>query len=43
MDFIPLLPFSDWGTKIVLDPKAVEEEGPEEIAYPKPVLSKLGF
>ena len=25
MDFIPLLPFSDWGTKTVLDPEAIEE------------------
>ena len=43
LDFIPLLPFSNWGTKIVLDLEAEEEEGPEEIAYPKPVLSELGF
>ena len=43
LDFIPLLPFLDWDTKTVLDPEAVEEEGPEEIAYPKPVLSELGF
>ena len=25
MDFIPLSPFSDWGTKTVLDPEAIEE------------------
>ena len=43
LDFIPLLPFSDCGTKTVLDPEAMEEEGPEETAYPKPVLSELGF
>ena len=43
MDFIPLSPFSDWGTKIVLDPEAVEKEGPEETIYPKLVLSELGF
>ena len=42
MDFIPLSPFSDWGTKTVLDPEAMEEEL-EETAYPKPVLSELGF
>ena len=35
LDFIPLLPFSDCGTKTVLDPEAVEEEGLEETAYPK--------
>ena len=43
MDLIPLSPFSDYGTKTVLNPKAVEKEGSEEIAYPKPVLSELGF
>ena len=43
LDFIPLLPFSDWGTKTVLDPEAMEEERPEETAYPKPVLLELGF
>ena len=43
LDFILLSPFSDWGTKTVLDPEAVEEEGLEEIAYPKPVLLELGF
>ena len=43
MDFIPLSPFSDWGTKKVFDLEAVEEEGPEETAYPKLVLSELGF
>ena len=43
LDFIPLLPFSDWSTKTVLDPEAVEEEGLEETAYHKPVLSELGF
>ena len=32
MDFIPLLPFSDYGIKTVLDPEAVEDEGPEEPA-----------
>ena len=42
-DFIPLSHFSDWDTKTVLDPKAVEEEGPEETTYPKPVLLELGF
>ena len=41
--FQPLSPFSDCGTKTVLDPEAVEEEWPEETAYPKPVLSELGF
>ena len=43
LDFIPLSPFSDWGTKIVLNLEAVEEKGTEETAYPKPVLSELGF
>ena len=43
LDFIPLLPFSDCGTKTVLDPKAMENEGLEETTYPKPVLSELGF
>ena len=40
LDFIPLLHFSDCGTKIVLDPEAVEEEGPEETTYLKPVLDR---
>ena len=39
MDFIPLSPFSNYGTKIVFDPKAVEDEGPEESTYPKTALS----
>ena len=43
LDFIPLSHFSDWGTKIVLDPEAMEEEGLKETAYPKPVLSELDF
>ena len=43
LDFILLLPFSNLGTKIVLDLEAVEEEGPEETTYPKPVLSELSF
>ena len=43
MDFIPLTHFSDCGTKTVLDPEVVEDEGLEETAYPKPVLSKLDF
>ena len=43
MDFIPLSPFSDWGTKTVFDPEAMENEGLEETTYSKPVLSKLGF
>ena len=43
MDFIPLSPFLDWGTKIILDLEAVEEEELEETTYPKPVLSELGF
>ena len=43
LDFIPLSHFLDWGTKIVFDLEAVEEEGPEEIEYPKPVLLELGF
>ena len=43
MDFIPLSLFSDWGTKTVFDPEAVEEERPEETAYPKLVLLELGF
>ena len=43
MDFIPLSPFLEWDTKIVFDPEAVEEKGLEETAYPKPVLSELGF
>ena len=38
-NFIPLSPFSDLGTKTVLDPEAMEKEGLEETAYPKPVLS----
>ena len=37
------LPFSDCGIKTVLDLEAVEEKGPEETAYPKPVLLELGF
>ena len=40
---LTLLPFSDYGTKTVLNPEAVEEKGSEETAYPKPVLSELGF
>ena len=43
LNFLPLSPFSDWGTKTVLDLEAMEEEGLEETAYPKPVLSELGF
>ena len=43
MDFIPLSHFSNWGTTTIFDPEAVEEGGPEEIVYPKPVLSELGF
>ena len=43
LDFIPLSLFSDFGTKTVFDPEAVEEEGSEETAYPKPDLSELGF
>ena len=43
LDFIPLSPFSDWGTKKVFDSEAVEEEGQEETAYPKLVLSEIGF
>ena len=43
LDFIPLSPFSDYGTKTVLDLVAVEEEGSVETTYPKPVLSKLDF
>ena len=38
LDFIPLSPFSDWGTKTVLDLEVVEET-----AYPKPVLSEQAF
>ncbi|XP_065625311.1 zinc finger BED domain-containing protein RICESLEEPER 2-like [Quercus suber] len=34
---------SYWGTKIVFDPKIVEKEELEETAYPKPVLSEIGF
>ena len=37
MDFIPLSPFSDWGTKTVFDPEAMEVEKPKETTYPKPV------
>ena len=44
MDFIPLSHFSDWSTKIVFNLEAMEEgEGSKETAYPKPVLSELGF
>ena len=43
LDFILLSLFSDWSTKTVFDPEAVEEEGPEETTYPKLVLSELGF
>ena len=43
LDFIPLSHFSDLGTKTIFDPEAVEEEGLEETAYPKPVLLELGF
>ena len=31
------------GTKTVLDPEAMEEEGAEETTYPKLVLSELDF
>ena len=41
--FHTLLPFSDYGTKTVLDLEAVEDEGLEETAYPKPILLELGF
>ena len=40
---MPISPFLDWGTKTILDLEVVEEEGLEEIAYPKPILSELGF
>ena len=40
---LDFLPFSDYDTKTVIDPEAVEEKGPEETAYPKPILSELGF
>ena len=43
MDFIPLSPFSDWGTKTILDLEAVEEGGLEETTYPRPILSEPGF
>ena len=43
LDFIPLLPFSYCGTKIVLDLEVMEEKGLEETAYPKLVLLELGF
>ena len=44
MDFIPISAFSNWSTKTIFDPEAMEEEeGSEEIAYHKPVLSDLGF
>ena len=43
LNFIHLSPFSDWGTKIVFDPGVVEDEGPDETAYPKLVLSELCF
>ena len=43
LDFIHLSPLLDWGIKTVLDPEAVDEKGLEEIAYPKLVLSELGF
>ena len=43
LDFIHLSPFSDYDTKTVIGPEAVEEKGPEETAYPKPILSELGF
>ena len=43
LDFIPLSPFSDCGIKTVLDLEVVKEEGLEETAYPKLVLSELGF
>ena len=43
LDFIPLSPISDWNTKTVIDPEAMENEGLEETTYPKPVLSELGF
>ena len=43
LDFIPLLPLSNWGTKTIFDLEAMEEEGLEETTYPKPVLSKLVF
>ena len=41
--FHTLSPFSDWSTKKVFDLVAVEEEGQEETAYPKLILSELGF
>ena len=43
LNFIPLSHFLNYGIKTVFDSEAVEEEGPEKIAYPKPVLSKLDF
>ena len=43
LNFIHLSPFSDCGTKIVFDLEAVEDEGPDETAYPKLVLSELCF
>ena len=43
LDFIPLLPFSDYSTRTVLNPEAVEEKGSEETAYLKLVLSELDF
>ena len=43
LDFIPLSPFSDWGIKTAFNPEVMEEEGPEETAYPKPILSEIGF
>ena len=43
LNFKPISPFSDWGTKTILDPEAMEEKGLEETTYPKPILSELGF
>ena len=37
------LPFSDYGTKTILNLEAVEEKGSKETTYPKLVLSELGF
>ena len=41
--FHTFIPFLRLGTKTILDPEAVEEEGPEKTAYPKPILFELGF
>ena len=41
--FHTFMTFLRLGTKTVLDPEALEKEGPEETVYPKLVLLELHF